>query len=72
MGVPASEALALTVLDRTISYLLSTIIGAICLFALGGKHLWRKALTVFSIQSILLDVILRLPHCFCQKDFLKL
>lgn len=40
MGIPSSQAIALTVLERAISYLLSTGIGAVCLFALGGKRFW--------------------------------
>ena len=43
MGVPPSQAFALTVLERAISYLLSTSIGAVCLLALGGRQLWMKS-----------------------------
>jgi uncharacterized protein (TIRG00374 family) len=37
MGFTVSQAFALTVLERAISYLLSTSIGGICLVVLGGK-----------------------------------
>ncbi len=39
MGVPPSQAFALTVLERAISYLFSTVIGAASLLMLGGRHL---------------------------------
>jgi hypothetical protein len=42
MGIPPSRAFALTILERAISYMLSTGIGAICLFSLGGRELWAK------------------------------
>jgi hypothetical protein len=42
LGIPASQALALTILDRSISYVLSSGIGAICLLSMGGKHLLSK------------------------------
>jgi uncharacterized protein (TIRG00374 family) len=38
LGLPPSQAFALIVLDRAISYLFSTVIGAVCLFVLGGKQ----------------------------------
>jgi len=43
MGIAPSQAFALTVLERAISYVLSTGIGAFCLFALGGKQLLKGA-----------------------------
>ena len=42
MGVPPPQAFALTVLERAISYILGTGIGAVCLFGLGGRWLWVK------------------------------
>ena len=39
MGLSPSQAFALTVLERAISYLLSTGIGAVCMFALGSRQL---------------------------------
>jgi uncharacterized protein (TIRG00374 family) len=43
MGVPASQAFALAVLERGISYLLATAIGAFCAFAMGGRQfLWKS------------------------------
>ena len=42
MGVPPSQAFALTVLERTISYLLASALGAVCFFTLGGKQFLAK------------------------------
>lgn len=42
MGIPSSEAFALAILERSISYFLATAIGFVCFFALGGRQFLAK------------------------------
>ncbi|MBD3184483.1 flippase-like domain-containing protein [Candidatus Poribacteria bacterium] len=45
IGVPPLQAFTLTVLDRSISYLLSTALGATCFLTLGARELWIRGNT---------------------------
>jgi uncharacterized protein (TIRG00374 family) len=43
IGMSPPQAVALAILDRSISYLISTGIGAVYIFFMGGKQVWIKS-----------------------------
>jgi uncharacterized membrane protein YbhN (UPF0104 family) len=50
-GVPSSSAIAITAVERSISYGLATVAGAGALAVLGGRELWAAARTARGVEA---------------------